>query len=93
MKPGQGFKRGNLISFMALPWPLPLAAQRNLQEVAKELRHHRLMLESSPASKTIRQDYAESVRVMDQIENSLRSTVGEQETRPEFLSLSFKPTF
>lgn len=88
MKPGEGFKRGNLVSFMAIQHPLPEHAKVGLQRAAAQCREYRLKLEASPSSKVLRQDYADAVRDLEVVENMLRSSHGVQETRPEFISFS-----
>ena len=88
MYPGQGFKRGNLISFMAIPMPVPEMYQKALKTCAAQCKSLRLMLESTPASKTLRQEYDEAMRDLEAVEKTIRSAIGIQEARQEFLSLS-----
>ena len=89
-KPGQGFKRGNLISFMAIPFPVPQLFESLLKDAAKLARSTRLQLEASPANKALRESYAEAITELERIENMIRAKVGIQETRQEFLTLSEK---
>ena len=75
MLPGQGFKQGKLISFMAIPMPIPELYQKALKSCATQC-------------KSLRQDYDEAVRELEAAEKTIRKAIGIKETRPEFLSLS-----
>lgn len=89
MLPGQGFKRGPLIAFMATPYPLPLHYVDQLKACAKNMRAARLVLEANPSSKDAADAYKKEVSSLEAVDMALRNECGVTETRNEFLSLSY----
>ena len=73
--PGDGFILGNHITFQAVPYPLPGGFQDMLKNAAKGIAS--AIPEGKPAA----------MRALDDLEKTIRQSIGETVSRPEFLTM------
>lgn len=85
-KPGQGFRTGLDIQFVAIPFPLSKEHSNALIEQSKAVREARLLAEQSNANKTAAiAKHEQAIGDLDLIIGAIQKVVGTVYTRPEFL--------